>query len=266
MPPSELSYNSSGSTTQQTGTYYTNGFSEGFLAHNKNTMLNNTWIKTDYKVIGYKCNKRNNNNMQEIGDIDFICRITKDTWSRNLFPITSRSNNIEIKANTLVLIEVTSMAGETAIQQIDKKTNMTKVQHKLNFFNNLFMYNTRNLARDGINISEKDNVLVLFIYNGLDPVEMQNAFTSTQFHSLVVHLPFITCQEWKLSISIDILQNEKMKAEKDKMKAEKDKMKAEKDKMKAMVRAEIAEKVLQKILKKRKVLEKEKETNESILN
>ena len=52
MPPSELSYNSSGSTTQQTGTYDTNGFSEGFLAHNKNTMLNNTWIKTDYKVIG----------------------------------------------------------------------------------------------------------------------------------------------------------------------------------------------------------------------
>ena len=61
----------------------------------------------------------------------------------------------------------------------------------------------------------------------------------------------MTKVQHKLSISIDILQ-------KDKMKAEKDKMNAEKDKMKAMVRAEIAEKVLQKILKKRKVFRKRK--------
>ena len=60
---------------------------------------------------------------KEIGDIDFIFRLTKDTYSRDLFPSLSFCNNIMIKANTLILIELTSMAGEAAMIQIDSLKN-----------------------------------------------------------------------------------------------------------------------------------------------
>ena len=145
-----------------------------------------------------------------------------------------------IKANTLILIELTSMAGEAAMIQIDLKANMTKVQHKLNFYNNLFMYNRDILAEDDIDITKSDEVLVLFIYNGMDPVEMQNSFVSENFKTLVVHLPFVACQEWSISLTAKKAKEAKRKAKEAVMRAV---MRAEK----AVMRAEKAEKSLKRL-------------------
>jgi hypothetical protein len=82
-------------------------------------------------------------------------------------------------------------------------------------------------------------------------INLLNSFSITSRSNYIEIKANMTKVQHKLSISIDILQ-------KDKMKAEKDKMKTEKDKLKAMVRAEIADKVLQKILKKRKIFRKRK--------
>ena len=114
---------------------------------------------------------------------------------------------------------------------------MTKVQHKLNLYNNLFMYNRDILAEDDIDITKSDDVLVLFIYNGMDPVEMQNSFVSENFKTLVVHLPFVACQEWSISLTAKKAKEEKRKA----------KRKAKKAVMRAVMRAEKAEKSLKRL-------------------
>jgi len=213
----------SNSTIQQTGQLYSDKFSDGFLSNNKHFMKGGNWLLKNFDVIGLK---RNKNERVVIGDIDYGCVLMQDTSSKALFPSISSANDVPIKQNTLLLIEVTSMSGEMALNVVDKKTNKTKVQKKLQFFNNLFRPANIRLFKSSSGIDDDhEHILVVFIYNGIDPVEMKNIFKSEKFCSLLVHLPFSSCFEWSSSIVVQNAliakeQAEKKKAEAEELKAE----------------------------------------------
>ena len=223
---------SSGSTTQRTGELYSNKFSDGFLFCNKNIMEDNRWLLRNFDVVGFQ---RNIKKKRTIGEIDFGFKNIQDINSKALFPSISSTDDVIIKKGTLVMIEVTSMSGDMALNIVDKKTNKTKVQHKLSFFNNLFRKANMNLLKnDGFDISNKDSVLVVFVYNGVDPVEMRDIFKSEKFNSLLVHLPFNCCLEWSSSLELskaweiaDNATKEKERAEEKASNATKEKERAE---------------------------------------
>lgn len=205
------------STTQQTGDLYSAKFSDGFKACNEDIMEGGDWLLNNFDIKGHK---KGIKEMVIIGDVDFCCLITKDTSSKALFPSTSSTSDVVIKEKTLLLMEVTSMSGELALSKVDT-ANKTKVQRKLAFFNNLFRpVNMRLFNSNGVDSSKYKHVLVVFIYNGIDPVEMRSVFQSMKFCSLLVHLPLTYCLDWSNSIVLENALAAKEQAEKDKAEAE----------------------------------------------
>ena len=215
---------SNGSTTQQTGAYYTSGFSTGFIAKNERIMENGKWLYESYEVIATIKNSNGTKTTDVIGDIDFICRITEDVQLSTLFPIVYCANTL-IPANSLLLIEVTSMSGDLAKTQKDRKTQLTKLETKLKFYNLLFTLNNKNkFNKKETDIDIGAGAYVLFVYNGADFLDISESFQSLSFESLVVYLPLETCMTWSKSVEV-----EKAKVEAEKANVEAEKAKRDRD-------------------------------------
>ena len=214
---------SNGSTTQQTGAYYTSGFSTGFIAKNERIMENGKWLYESYEVIATIKNSNGTKTTDVIGDIDFICRITEDVQLSTLFPIVYCANTL-IPANSLLLIEVTSMSGDLAKTQKDRKTQLTKLETKLKFYNLLFTLNNKNKFKKETDIDIGAGAYVLFVYNGADFLDISESFQSLSFESLVVYLPLETCMTWSKSVEV-----EKAKVEAEKANVEAEKAKRDRD-------------------------------------
>jgi len=236
---------SSTSTTQQTGLIYTSGFSKGFIAKNRKIMENGSWFAIDFKVYG-QVKKDNKIQRNEIGDIDFICRIIEAVNVRDLFPATSRSKDEVIPKDSLLLFELTSMSGEHAMSIIDKKTNMTKIDHKLRMYNTLFETNNKNLLKSsGVDVSEFSKCFVLFVYNGMDYVDIQNRFVSDKFNAIVVHLPQVECINWSVSVDVEEANDRadrsesKLKEKEDELKKKEDELKEKEDELKAVEKVKV---------------------------
>jgi hypothetical protein len=76
------------STTQETGTTYSEAFSEGFIVQNANKIVNGTWLGENMLV---KIKQKTRNAMDEeivndLGDIDFFCRTTVESRVVDFFP------------------------------------------------------------------------------------------------------------------------------------------------------------------------------------
>ena len=205
---------SNGSTTQQTGAYYTSGFSTGFIAKNERIMENGKWLYESYEVISTIKNISGTKTNEVTGDIDFVGRVTEDVQLSTLFPTVYCTNTL-IPANSLLLIEVTSMSGDLAKNQIDRKTQLTKLETKLKFYNLLFTLNNKNKFKRDTGIDINAGVYVLFVYNGADFLDISESFKSSSFKSLVVYLPLETCMTWSKSVELEKANVEAEKAKRD---------------------------------------------------
>ena len=190
------------STTEQTGEYYSNGFSSGFIQQNKTKILNGEWTGTNIIVRrDTRKNTRKGKVIEEIvGDVDFLCRTSIDVPLKELFPAGSRcdiSKFSNIPAGTDVYIEVTSMSGKHAIEFRDTK-GKTKVETKIHFYEKLFTES--NLKHDAVMDLNCTKKIVLFVYNGADFKNLKDEFTSEKFSSAVIHLPINYCITWEKDV------------------------------------------------------------------
>lgn len=140
------------SKTEQTGTFYTAGFSSGFIQQNKAKIVNGKWTG-DEILVQRRIKKKTRKGKfieERIGDVDFLCRTNIDTPLPELFPVGSRCDTSKIPvvpAATDIYIEVTSMSGEHAMELKDNK-GKTKVQSKIEFYEQLFTES--NLIHDSV--------------------------------------------------------------------------------------------------------------------
>jgi hypothetical protein len=201
MSTSEKSLSSK--TTQETGQLYTSGFSDGFLSQNQNFLHNNSWLGEDIvirKSTG-KHSRKGDDVLEDVGDVDFLCRTKCEVSVKQLFPAAARCDTdtiTTIPAGFDLYIEVTSMSGKLA-------TDFRKVATKLSFYETIFDSNNEDSFSyqfpDGVKISSV-NKIVFFVYNGADFVDLKNSFKSDKFTAIVVHLPILFCVNWEKDVQL----------------------------------------------------------------
>ena len=207
MSTSEKSL-SSKTTTQETGQLYTSCFSDGFLSQNQNYLHNNSWLGEDIvirKSTG-KHSRKGDDVLEDVGDVDFLCRTKCEVSVKQLFPAAARCDTdtiTTIPAGFDLYIEVTSMSGKLATDF--RKTKPSKVATKLSFYETIFDSNNEDSFSsqfpDGVQISS-DNKIVFFVYNGADFVDLKNSFKSDKFTAIVVHLPILFCVNWEKDVQL----------------------------------------------------------------
>jgi hypothetical protein len=111
---------SSNTTTQETGHLYTEGFSEGFMAQNVNFLQNDSWLGEEMliKRSNGKRNRKGEDVLEDLGDIDFLGRTKSEVRVQELFPAAARCDIDSIStipAGWDLYIEVTSMFGNIAV-------------------------------------------------------------------------------------------------------------------------------------------------------
>jgi hypothetical protein len=213
MSTSEKSL-SSKSTTQQTGHYYTTGFSDGFLLQNKNIIHNSSWLGENV-IIRESTGKRSRKGddiIEDLGDVDFLCRTICEVHVKQLFPASARCDTDTIStipADCDLYIEVTSMSGELANCEILNKPS--KVATKLSFYETIFDSHDNKRFSDqfpeGVHINSV-NKIVIFVYNGADFVDLKNNFKSDKFTAIVVHLPMTFCISWEKDVLLQAKDKE----------------------------------------------------------
>ena len=213
MSTSEKSL-SSKTTTQETGQLYTSGFSDGFLSQNRSFLHNNSWLGEDIvirKSTG-KHGRKGDDVLEDVGDVDFLCRTKCDVTVKQLFPAAARCDTdtiTTIPAGFDLYIEVTSMSGKLATDF--RKTKPSKVATKLSFYETIFdSHNEDSFSHqfpDGVQISSV-NKIVFFVYNGADFVDLKNSFKSDKFTAIVVHLPIAFCINWEKDVQLQAKDKE----------------------------------------------------------
>ena len=194
--------------TQETGDLYTDGFSEGFMAQNANFLQNDSWLGEEITIKGSngKRNRKGEGVLEDIGDIDFLCRTKSEVRVQGLFPAAARCDIDSIStipAGWDLYIEVTSMSGKLANEQ--GKLRTSKVAKKLAFYETIFDCHGNegfsNQLPVGVQINKVEKV-VFFVYNGADFVDLKNSFKSDKFQAVVVHLPMKFCVSWRKDVEL----------------------------------------------------------------
>ena len=190
------------STTQETGTTYSETFSDGFIAQNANKIVNGTWLGEEI-LVKIKQNKRDSKGkeiLDDLGDVDFLARTTVESRLIDFFPTgVTCDKNKTIPKDCDLYIEVTSMTGEQALTVSQKsKDKLNKVEHKKRFYENLFSKNLRSKLEYDQSVLNLDyeNKMVLFVYYGREFRETSQKFFSDIFDSSVIHLPNKFCIRW----------------------------------------------------------------------
>jgi hypothetical protein len=202
------------STTQQTGVIYSSAFEEGFQAQNHHLMLKNSFLSTNWKLTR-KFSKDGIKKVEDVGDVDATCVITSDTTVGALFgiPCLMSAPELPIKAGTLLLFELTSMDGRTAVEVKDARAEgKTKVEAKREFIERLMKgFNGKFAKAHGIKLT-KENTIVFFVYNGMDFFDASAAFRSTEFHSVTIHIPLSQMVRWS-TVAENQKREEELQAE-----------------------------------------------------
>jgi prefoldin subunit 5 len=193
------------------------------MAQNVNFLQNDLWLGEEI-VIQRSTGKRNRKGedvLEDLGDIDFLCRTKSEVRVQELFPATARCDIDSIStipAGWDLYIEVTSMSGRLALlnepSKVAKKlgNEPSKVAKKLKFYETLFDRHGNegfsDQLPDGVQINKVEKV-VFFVYNGADFVNLKSNFKSDIFQAVVVHLPMKFCVSWKKDVEIQDMIREK---------------------------------------------------------
>jgi len=190
---SEQSSKRSISTSQETGTWFKTNFRTAFESQNSSKVSD---IQEEVDVI-FQSRKTE---ARVAGDIDLACCVTEETTVKDLFPATLKRIEAVIPKDSLLLFELTSMGGNMANTVIDEKSNKTKVESKIRFYEELLKHFRKKLFKKlniGLKLKER-KIFVFFVYNGSEfsPVDFifQNPIENVNTFS--VHCPMQFCFNW----------------------------------------------------------------------
>jgi Skp family chaperone for outer membrane proteins len=190
------------------------------MAQNVNFLQNNSWLGEEMliKRSNGKRNRKGEDVLEDLGDIDFLCRTKSEVRVQELFPAAARCDIDSIStipAGWDLYIEVTSMSGKLALFN-----EPSKVAKKLAFYETIFDCNGdkgfSNQLPVGVQINKVEKV-VFFVYNGADFVDLKNNFKSENFQAVVVHLPMKFCLSWRIDVELKATEKkiQDMKREKE---------------------------------------------------
>jgi hypothetical protein len=238
--------------TSLLGTSYAKNFRDGFLLINEERMRDNHqdnhWIYADKPIF--------DQSGQQLGDIDAGCVITQATKLSDLLQLSRSqiSEDHEIAAGTLLLVEATNKTGQDLIPSNSSTAKLCYVDKKIAF--HLKLQNGGAIFTCPPNIT---GYYLLLIYNGAEHNDtfayMKNQLSNQKINGSAVWCANDAMNQWPTKIQLDRAAKQLEIAEEEKKKAEEEKKKAEEEKKKAVEEKEIAEQETKKALEKIKLLE-----------
>ena len=174
------------SASEITGNDYHTGIFEGFLERNALVadFVDENRVVMDTK--GKVC-----------GDIDLHFKMKKSMELVDLFPtsVACVQHKKSIEVGQHLFFEVTASTGDIITNNRNvERDNTTKLERKVKFYNDL-------LNRGIVGAND----LVVFVYNGVDPVAVKKTFDdlNPMFRGAMIHFPRRAVSSWKVQEQLD---------------------------------------------------------------
>jgi hypothetical protein len=127
--------------------------------------------------------------------INLIIEVTEEFPLRLIFPSVSMERpQGKLVQPGFMFLELNSMSGVG-----DQQLRVTMIQQRKEFYEKLFVSSKIQSLIPG---ATKDNTLVVLVFNGHDPVEVEQLFMSQIYQSATIYLSNVSCSNWKSAFEV----------------------------------------------------------------
>lgn len=192
--------------TSLLGIQFQNCFVDGFCSQNGDDI---------FTILGQEVKFKDARTGNLMGDVDFGVRIRKNCSLSSVLSSVARPCTdpaLQLMANDVVLFELTNKSGpEAAKQKGGREGSMTKVEKKINFYNNIVgPDNASATITNDIKLKDAicapgQRVVVILIFNGADFAEMGDYWRSTTglYITSYAYLSNHHCANWRSRVETE---------------------------------------------------------------